>query len=348
MRLIIFLVVFSFLSNTVDGQGSLWEKLNSPPDSSFVASYRNDLIVRLYTSRKYMGQQFLDGSASKSLNYQPSNNYLVGFGINYKLLGINAGFSLPSMRKSMDKYGKTSFFDLQSHVYLRRITFDLFSHVFWGQYLSNSSNILTTPPERGFYYARPDIRSYAVNAEVNYNFNYSRYSLRAPFLQDEWQKRNAGSFFAGGGIYWDGSDADSSFVPSGITVPDFYGGVDFKCWELLALAATGGYAYTFVIDKRFFVVLSAIGGIGVGRSMLADMEGRDYRTYTPFYKLTERFGFGYQYGRMYVGATCVNMDMLFNSPLDNARIHYRSGNIRVNIAYRFSLKKEIKILPGMK
>lgn len=348
MRLILFLVVFSFLSNTVEGQDSFLKKLNSPPDTSFVASYRNDLIVRLYSSRKYMGQQFLDGSTSKNLNYQPSNNYLVGFGINYKLLGINAGFSLPSMRRSPDKYGKTSFFELQSHVYLRRVTFDLFSHVFWGQYLANSSSILSDPPQKGFYYARPDIRSYALNAEVNYNFNYSRFSFRAPFLQDEWQKRSAGSFFAGGGIYWDGSDADSSFVPSGIAVPDFYDGVDFKRWELLALAATGGYAYTFVIDRRFFVMLSAIGGIGVGRSTLTDVEARDHHTFSPFYKLTERMGLGYQFGRVYVGATCVNMDMLFNSPLDNTRIHYRSGNIRANIAYRFSLKKEIRIFPGRK
>jgi len=348
MRLILLLVLFSFLSGHVSGQDSFLKKLNSPPDSSYIASYKNDLVVRLYTSRKYMGQQLIDGSLNKKLDYLPSNNYLVGFGINYKLLGINAGFSLPSMRMPVDKYGKTTFLDFQTHLYLRRVTFDLFSHVFWGQYLNNSHDILSSPPRDGFYYTRPDIRAYAVNAEVNYNFNYSRFSFRAPFLQDEWQKKSAGSFFAGGGVYWDGSDADSSFVPSGIAVPDFYNDINFKRWEWLAVAATGGYAHTFVIDKRFFIMVSAIGGIGVGRSTLTNMDNRDYHTYSPFYKLTERFGAGYQFGRVYVGATCVNMDMLMGTPPDGTRIHYRSGNIRANVAYRFSLNKEIRIFPGRK
>ena len=340
MRLILFLALFFLLSQGVDGQNSFFRKLNSPPDTSFIASFRNDLIVRLYTSRKYMGEQFIDQSLGKKLNYQPSNNYLVGFGINYKLLGINAGFSLPSMRRSQGKYGKTSFLDFQTHVYLRRVTFDVFSHVFWGQFLANSQSILADPPEIGYYYTRPDITSYAVNAEVNYNFNYSRFSFRAPFLQDEWQKKSAGSFFAGGGVYWNGSAADSSFVPSGISVPNFFNGVDFKRWEVIALAATGGYAHTFVIDKRFFIMLSGIGGLGIARSTLNDMADQSMHTYSPFFKLTERVGIGYQYGRVYVGATCVNMDMLFNSPVDDTRIHYRSGNIRANIAYRFSLKRQ--------
>ena len=133
MRLILFLALFFLLSQGVDGQNSFFRKLNSPPDTSFIASYRNDLIVRLYTSRKYMGEQFIDQSLREKLSYQPSNNYLVGLGINYKLLGINAGFSLPSMRRSQEKYGRTSFLDFQTHLYLRRVTFDVFSHVFWAE-----------------------------------------------------------------------------------------------------------------------------------------------------------------------------------------------------------------------
>ena len=347
MRLILFLIFFTLFSGHAMGQGFL-HKLNSPPDSSFIDSYKNDLVVRLYTSRKYMGQQFIDLASDKQLRYLPSNNYLVGFGINYKMLGINAGFSLPPMRRSVDRYGKTTLLDFQTHLYLRRLTFDLFSHVFWGQYLENSHQILRSTLPNGFYYARPDLRAYAVNAEANYKFNYSRYSFRAPFLQDEWQKKSAGSFFAGGGIYWDGSDADSSFVPSAIAVPDFYRGVGFKQWELLAVAATGGYAHTFVIDKRFFIMLSAIGGVGIGRSTLTNMEDHQYRIYAPFYKLTERFGLGYQFGRVYVGATCVNMDILMRTPLDDTRIHYRSGNIRANIAYRFHLKRAIRLFSGKK
>lgn len=345
MRLILLIVLFSVFSKGVDGQNSFFQKLNAPPDTNFIATYHNDFVVRLYTSRKYMGQQFIDRSLDKKLDYQPSNNYLLGFGVNYKLLGINAGFSFPFLRRDPEKYGSTSFFDFQTHLYLRKVTFDVFSHVFWGQYLTNSHKILSIPPEDGYYYARPDIRAYAINAEINYNFNYSRFSFRAPFLQDEWQKKSAGSFFAGGGIYWDGSDADSSFVPSKIAVPDFYGGMDFKRWERLALGATGGYAYTFVIDKRFFIMFSGIGGVGMGQSTLTDMEDRTRRSYSPYFKMTERFGLGYQYGRMYIGATCVNMDMFFNSPVAKTSIHYRSGNIRANIAYRFSLKRPIKILP---
>jgi len=78
MRLILLLVLFSFLSVYASGQSSFLKKLNSPPDSSYIASYKNDLVVRLYTSRKYMGQQLIDGSLNKKLNYLPSNNYLVG------------------------------------------------------------------------------------------------------------------------------------------------------------------------------------------------------------------------------------------------------------------------------
>ena len=152
--LLIFLIGFEIFN--CQGQDAFNKWLSSKPDSEYVQNNQRDLILRVYASQKYSDQTFLDREAKSSLKYRPSNGYVVGLGFNYKFLGINIGTVFPFAQPDIKRYGETKYLDLQSHLYLRIFTVDFYTGYYKGQYLANSSSVLSPVPSSDFY-TRGDI-----------------------------------------------------------------------------------------------------------------------------------------------------------------------------------------------
>ena len=131
------------------GIGHLNRWFSIRPDSNYVQNNQRDLILRIYASQKYSTQTIHDLGEKTSLDYRPSNGYVLGFGFNYKFLGVNIGTILPFAQPDRDRYGKTKYLDLQSHLYLRIFTVDFYTGYYKGLYLSNSSEILKSYPASG-------------------------------------------------------------------------------------------------------------------------------------------------------------------------------------------------------
>ena len=341
--LLIFLIGFE-ISNC-QGQYNLSKWLSSKPDSAYVQNNQHDLILRVYASQKYSAQTILDRGAKTNLVYRPSNGYVVGLGFNYKFLGINIGTVFPFAQPDINRYGKTKYLDLQSHLYLRILTVDFYTGYYKGQYLANSASILNPVPTGNDFYTRGDIATYSGGFGVYANLNPTKFSVRAPFLQNEWQKRSAGQPTLGFELYWVSSSADSSFIPSHLADKTFFDGIDFNKWRFYSVNLTGGYAYTFVIKKKFFVTAGINGGLGLGEYQLSPVDGAKMTRIYPNFSINQKLGMGYHFDKIFVGLSLANFQYFTPTPVKQTYIRWQTGNLRFNISYQLSLKRDIEIRP---
>ena len=341
--LLLILIEFAYLS--CKGQDNFKKWLTLKTDSEYVQNNQNDLIVRIFGSQKYSAQSILDRGEKTSLNYRPSNGYLVGLGINYKFLGVNVGTILPFAQPDINRYGKTKYLDFQSHLYLRFLTVDFYTGYYKGQYLTNSAEVLSMIPQGSDFYTRGDITTYSGGFGVYANLNPTKFSTRAPFLQNEWQKKSAGQPMLGFELYWVGSSADSSFIPSQIKDQNFFDGIDFNKWQFYSINLTGGYAYTLVIHKRLFVMAGLNGSLGIGEYQLLPVEGARMVSIYPNFSLNQKLGVGYHFDKIFVGMSLANFQYFTPTPIKQTYIRWQTGNLRFNIAYRINLKRDVEIRP---
>ena len=227
-----FFLVLVFMGTPclLSGQGFL-KKLNEGPDTNYVESYLDHLTSRLYASVKTANVTLRDNEPSKSIVYRPNSPLIVGFGFNYGILGLNIGFNLPFLNDNEHKRGKTSYRDLQTHVYLRPVTLDIYLQLYEGYYQTNPNNWYTDWPVFDTLPQRPDVKSVSAGLNGQYIFNNKKFSYRAAFLQNEWQKKSAGSFLAGGSIFFADVMGDYSLIPSDGVSDNFYEGLHLASTE---------------------------------------------------------------------------------------------------------------------
>jgi len=349
IRLII-LIIALLLVFPAGAQGLL-KKLAAKNDTNYVESYLNQLTSRLYASMKTADITLRDDRLGKDITFHPNVPLILGFGANYGILGINLGFNFPFINNDDDKYGKTDYLDLQTHIYLRPITLDIYLQYYKGYHLTNPEDWFVDWPTYENYPKRPDIRSYSVGLNGQYIFNYKKFSYRASFVQNEWQKKSAGSFIAGGNIFFVDTKGDTSFIPAGAD-STFFDGLHFSQYRLINGSVTAGYAQTFVVKQHFFLTLSLVGGLGAGGSWVytSQEDEIDRSGFTVAGNLTGRVALGYNSRKVYVGVSYLGIFIRNQSPVPRTWLGYDTGMFRFNIVYRFRLKKELRILtqPGMK
>lgn len=337
--------MIEFTNLVSKGQDNFKRLLALKPDSEYVQNNQNDLIVRIFASQKYSSQTILDRGEKTNLNYRPSNGYLVGLGFNYKFLGINVGTIFPFSQPDINRYGKTKYLDFQSHLYLRFLTVDFYTGYYKGLYLENSASVLNSVPNGSEFYTRGDIRTYSGGFGVYANLNPTKYSVRAPFLQNEWQKKSAGQPMLGLEVYWVGSTADSSFIPTHLENKKFFEGINFNKWQFYSINITGGYAYTLVIHKRFFIMAGLNGSLGLGEYQLSPVNGARMRSIYPNFSLNQKLGVGYHFDKIFVGMSLANFQYFTPTPIEDTYIRWQTGNLRFNIAYEIDIKRDVEIRP---
>ena len=163
--------------------------LKNDYDTNYVHSALEEFTARMFTSLSYSGFSFQDQNLDKDLIYSIHSKLTVGLGFNYSVVGINLGFSPFSNSIADSKYGKTKSFDFQMNFYGRKMIFDLYLLSHSGFYLSNPESILNGWSDTGTYPLRPDIKMFSTGIVAQYIFNNKRFSMRATYLQNEWQKK---------------------------------------------------------------------------------------------------------------------------------------------------------------
>ena len=341
-RLII-LIISLLLAFPAGAQGFL-TKLSGENDTNYVESFLDQLTTRVYASIKTTEISMRDQNINKNLIYHPNDALILGFGFNYGILGLNIGFNLPFINNDDAKYGKTDYLDLQTHVYFRPFILDIYAQIYKGYHLTEPNDWITDWPSNDTFPARPDISSVSIGLNGHYIFNHKKFSYRAPFLQNEWQKKSAGSFLLGGNMFYVDTKGDSSFIPKEDTL--FFEGTHFSQSRIANIGVNAGYAQTFVVKQHFFLTMSLVGGLSGGGSWIyTSEEGEiDRSGFTVAGNISGRVALGYNSKKFFAGVSYLWIFIRNQSPIPQTWLGYDTGMFRFNIVYRFRLKRDLRFL----
>jgi hypothetical protein len=338
-------IILFFLSSNIFGQG-VFKRLSGETDTNYVESYLDHLTTRVYASIKTAEVIFRDENLRKSLIYNPNDALVLGVGFNYGILGLNIGYKFPFANRDDDKYGTTEYLDLQTHIYTRPVTLDIYAQFYSGYYVTKPEEWISDWPDTNTYPKRPDISTVSLGLNGQYIFKHKKFSYRAAFVQNEWQKKSAGSFILGGNVFYVDIKGDSSLIPKDDLDSNFFANTHFSQSRIFNFGITAGYAQTFVIKQHWFITLSLVGGFAGGGSWIyTSEEGEPDRSgFTLAGSITGRGAFGYNSRTFYAGISYLGVYNRTQSPVPNSWIGYNTGVYRFNIVYRFRLNKDFRLL----
>lgn len=315
-------------------------------DTSYISDYSNNLCLRVYGSHKFNRFNYGENQETK-LEYKPNSNYNIGVGFNYKSIGLNLGFVTPFVNNDNSLRGKTRHFDGQGYVYQRKYTINFYVQDFKGYYLSSTAAV---PPSLNgaSFRIRPDIRTSHLGLDYDQLFNGKRFSYRATYLQNEWQRKSAGSFIAGAGFHYYRIHADSALIPEDLINAPILVSNRFHLSNRYELNIHAGYAHTFVYKQHWFMTLGVTAGPSLGYNLFTtDINNRkeNYAVLTPNISCVGRAGLGYNSESWYAGIYYTSNRTQFGS---GGSLHTNqlteTGVLRVAIVKRMILKNGIKVL----
>lgn len=332
-------IVFAFL---MIGQHFVRAQAPANFDSSYYKTYPRQITGRVFLSKKYTALTLNSPENVKALRYRPNNAFSAGVGATYGAITVNLGFNMGFLDGSRKERGKTKFLDLQSHIFTRKLVADLYGQFYDGYYLLPKG--LAAPPEKN-YYLRPDLRVNMIGASVYRLMNHRKFSYRAAFLQNEWQKKSAGSLLIGAEIYTGIIRGDSSLVPT--AAPGDYTQRPVNKVRFTEFGPGAGYAYTVVMQQHFFITGSLTLNADV--SFVKEYTGTaSEKRVSISPNLAARAVIGYNSETWSANLSWVNNRINLKGEISADQYLVRTGNLRLTYAKRFKpgkkLKKNLKII----
>ncbi|MFD1142786.1 DUF4421 domain-containing protein [Larkinella insperata] len=305
-------------------------------DSAYVRTFPGKLTGRAYISQKYTSFNLSTPTTDAPvLRFLPNAPLNLGIGATFNALTVNMAYGLSFLNKNNGK-GETKNIDLQTHVYTRKWVLDGVAQFYNGYFLTPRGNAAASPE---LYYHRPDLRVNLVGVGIRRVFNFRRFSFRASFVQNEWQKRSAGTWLAGFQVYYGIVRGDSALVPERVrpTFPD----EAVRRMRFLKLGPSAGYAYTFVYRQHWFATAALMGNLNATFSKEL-FENRDQIRSNVRPDLHFQVVGGYNSNRWCVTLGWINGSVMVRNPLYQYTLH--TGNYRFTVARRFIAHSRLKKL----
>lgn len=276
----------------------------SQVDSTYIGSYERKMALKGYLLKNFLfiGKEKDD----EMVTYMPNNPVGIGLGVavNNTVLSFSYSYGFDFMRDR--KFGKTKALDFQFHHYGRKFVFDLFVQRYRGFYLEDDKN--------NFLGLFPDLRIRNYGVFGQYVFNNRKFSYRAAFDQNEKQLKSAGSFLLGGGVHTTKIYSDTTrFFNDKNVLRNFQFGV------------SGGYAYIWAINNKWFVSGSTTVGINFGAETFGKIGKQRLEVYPTVFP---RVAFGYNQETWSLGFSYVN-NIIFPSFSENTNLSLHSGNFQM-------------------
>ncbi|HUR65617.1 MAG TPA: DUF4421 domain-containing protein, partial [Chitinophagaceae bacterium] len=241
-------------------------------DSSYYERYPDKLTIRLYAAQKFAKFTITPSNNQTDIEYKANTKLNLGIGFTYRNISANIFYGFAFLNKDTAK-GETKGLDLQLQLYPRRWAIDLIALFPKGYYISPKGYASSSP---NTYYHRPDVQLKLISVAAYKVPNKEKFSYRAAVKLSEWQKRSAGSPLYGGTIYYGTAKGDSALVPKRIESGFPQKGITNI--NFMALGAGGGYAYTLVIAKHFFITASAIANLDLTLTSEEGITGKHRKT----------------------------------------------------------------------
>ncbi|MCB0774268.1 MAG: DUF4421 family protein [Flavobacteriales bacterium] len=335
-RLFLFLAAWSFclMSHAEDRSRS------DGFDSAYVHDYSHMLTGRFYVSTKYNKLKLGGLGGVPALVYKPNNKVNFGLGASYRSITLNIGVGIPGLNKDQDEKGETKYLDAQATIHTKRWATNLFLQRFQGYYLEPYTKEELVWQQSTWYPTRPDLVQYNLGVSTVHVLNNDRFSYRAAFNQDAWQRKSQGTPLVGGYFTYFHLKADSSLVPD-VLAKRYETGLHLRRGGFMDVGASLGYAYTLVVQEHWFITASLVfgGGLSAQRAALSTgPEQEELRTSAGLgWHSQYRAGAGYNSERYFAGIS-INQENIGYVMGERDSFYWSVGNIRLNIAKRIGVE----------
>jgi hypothetical protein len=297
------------------------------PTDEYYEVFPTELTTRYYFSRKYTAWQVGDKTGGTTYRFEPNTTLNMGVGATYQNLTLNLAYGFDFLNPDLGQ-GDSKYLDLQAHMYPKKLVIDFFGQFYRCYHVANSAPFGSASDR---FTVLPDMRVRKLGASVQYLFNGDKLSLRAAFLQNEWQKKSAASALLGFEMY-----GGTAYNEGGMLLPSLtneqIGRYDRS--RFLEFGPNAGYVATLVIKRHFFLTGSVSTNLGV--AYLSSFEGGQRETYWQVRPNLFARGFAGYNGRQW----SVNINYVHNrvnlpstKAYDNTIM---TGNYRFNLVYRIA------------
>lgn len=308
----------------------------SNSENDYYETFEEQITTRLYLGKKYTSLIMNAPDGIQSLRYRPNSLVTMGINGSYKSLSLSLGSGFGFLNPNKEEKGKTRSFDFQTHLYTRDWVTDIYLQFYKGYYLSLGNTPGTTDRN---YYKRPDVKVNLIGTSVYRLLNGERFSYRAGFLQNEWQKQSAGSVLLGGEIYYGSTKGDSALIPSHLN--SYYPQQGIRRVRLLEFGPGAGYAYTFVWQENLFLTGSLTFNADISMVKEVSASGSANRTsVTP--NATLRAVAGYNSEEWAATISWLHNSTDFKGKSSNQEYSVKTGEFRITLAKRFTPGGKLK------
>ena len=229
-------------------------------DTAYIQSYRDYLVLTLVGVLNSNTVSIADNT-DKEITFSTNLPFYFGFSVDYKWLTFEFTKNINTSPDELK--GETNSHSLGFGITGRKFWFRTFWKDYEGYYMENPDyDNPDFDEEVDPFPLRPDLHTAIFFANLNYGFNYRRYSNTASLWQLEKQKKSAGSFTIGLSAGHTEMQADSALVLSKWEL-NFNHNALITNYQFNWIGLNGGYLHTFSMfkRKRFFVSLALIPGV---------------------------------------------------------------------------------------
>lgn len=335
--LFIILIIILFGNNFQTSAAHLLYKSKS--DTNYYVSHKKMLAIKILGVSKVASFSVFDKENNSRVLYNPNEAFNIGFGFNYKWFGLDLAFNIPGFNNDNEMYGKTNKTDLQAHIYTRRIIIDANLQRYKGFYIKNANELMSNWQSNEPYPQRSDIETISIACNLTYSFNSKKFSYKSAFIQNEMQKKSAGSFLLGGFSSLFSMRAGSDIIPNN-SEKIFNDDLHLVSSGSFNFGVSFGYIYTFIIKKNYFITLSLVPGLAMGVS-----SGTTVSNKATFYpakidgKFFARLSMGYNSKKYYYGFLFVNDNYTSSSQDKNMGVNYGANFFKIFFGKKISIKK---------
>jgi len=226
-------------------------------DTWYIAGYTDLLTTRLFLLYENAALTINPlENKNNGIVYRPNVNIRVGIAGFWKWFGLGLSLDNPFYKTDRNTYGSTSVLDLRVNAFGRFLAAELFLQNFKSLYISSPKT------RKGSYYIIPDMHVFSLGLSGFWIANEKRYSIRAAFIQNEQQKKSAGSFLVMPSFLYYRITSDHGIIPDGIIssyqIPAT--GLITR-GEFYSVSLSPGYVYTLVFLKNFSITGAIFPGL---------------------------------------------------------------------------------------
>ncbi len=281
-------------------------------DSTYISPFNQDFSVRSYITAKMAGLDKMTQQGHSGFIYRINAPVGIGVGASWKSYAFAVSRRVSFLRDP--KKGKTNSLEFQYYGYRRKFAYSLSLQQHTGFYneLSNRD---------GSYITYPKMKIHIYGGTFQWVFNNKKFSYKAAFNQNERQLKSAGSFLLGVAAYYTKLSTDTVKLFSEMK----------SIHENIQFGMTGGYAYSWVLDKSWFVTGSLDVGVNLGHNNPDRVFSEKMHIYPT---LNSRIAIGYNLDSWSIGfSSYFSRVYLFINGRDNLSVN--EFNMQLTLIKRF-------------